>query len=163
MKDSHGPVFANTCGKLYNDYIILASSHSERTLPITSVKKITLVKSVALNSALFMAVPLMLLTLPRVIEDPDDVVLKIMLYALGVISLLAGIMTTKINYAVKIRTVNNSVLKVNLIEENKKESKKFVDAAKKLIFHAKAIKKAELSEQRTAENIYNTANVIAGQ
>lgn len=160
MKDLHLPVFSNTCGKLYNDYIVLASSNNERTLPLTSVKKIKFRQSIGLSSFAFMLLPFALLFVPNFINDADDIFLKVILYGLGILSLVAGILMAERVYTVKIYTVNNAVLKIKLIEENKRDAKKFVAETRKLLAISKAIVKAERTEQRTAENIYTTANVV---
>jgi hypothetical protein len=162
MKDSLLPVFGNTCGKLYDDYILLASENNERTLPLNSVKKITFKSRIALSSLLFMVLPALFFVLPQFMEN-EDAFIKAFIYAIGILFIGVSIFKAEKKHSVNIVTKNQSVFKVRVISENIRDAKKFTQEANKLLIKNEAMLKSELSEQRTAETIFTTAGgVMAG-
>jgi hypothetical protein len=162
MKNSHLPVFGNTCGKLYEDYILLASENRERTLPLNSVKKITFSKSIALGSLLFMLLPCVLFVMPQFL-NADDIVAKILMYGVGIVFLAVSIVKAEKKYAVKLYTKSGTVLKVRLIKENMRDAQKFVLETTKLLHKNKAAIKAAAADERLAENIFAAAPVLSGE
>lgn len=157
MKNSHLPLFGNTCGKLYKDYIVLASANRERTLPLNSVKKIRFSKDITITSLLFMLVPGTLFILPEFFES-DDTFIKALLYATGILFFALSIFKAERSYTVKIFTNSGSVLKITLLKENMRDAKKFVLEANKQLDSNVAIRKAAAAEERLAENIFSVVN-----
>lgn len=158
MNDNYLPLFGNTCGKIYNEYILLASENNERTLPLSSVKKITFSKRISLNSLLFTFLPAVLLVVPQFMES-EDVFIKIVLYVLGILFLAISVYKAEMISKVNIFTTNGSVLKINVIKDNRREAKKFVAEATKLIVASKA----ERSEQHDEREAFAAVTLAGGE
>jgi len=157
MKNLNLPLFGNTCGKLYDEYIVLASANRERTLPLNSVKKVTFTKSIAISSLLFMLLPGVLFILPYFLSS-EDAFIKVLLYAIGSIIIAFSIFKAEQKYAVKVYTKNGSVLTVKLIKENMHDAKKFVSAAATLIAKNEAALKVAAADERLAGNIFSSVS-----
>ncbi|MXN93259.1 hypothetical protein GR160_18685 [Flavobacterium sp. Sd200] len=162
MKNLQQPIFGNTCGKLYEEYIVLASANREKTLPLNSIKSIALSSSISLNSLLFMLLPLMLLLLPQLMGKEDGVI-KISFYVMGCLFLVLSIIKAQRKYRIKIITSNGGALKIRVARENLKDAQKFTASVSKQLLKNDAKSKAILAEERLASAVFSTANVLPGK
>jgi hypothetical protein len=105
MKNLDEPLFSNTCGKLFNDSIVFASSRHENDIPAEQIRKVSLKKSVTWGSLLFSTMPLILFVLPRFVKDSF----------------------------IHIRMANGSRQKISVADHNIKDAEKFIGQVMKLI------------------------------
>jgi hypothetical protein len=130
MKNLDEPLFSNTCGKLFNDSIVFASSRHENDISAMQIRKVSLRKSVTWGSLLFSTMPLILFVLPRFVKDSF---IQVLMYSLGVLLLAICILMAEKKYTIHIRMSNGSRQKINVSNHNIKDAEKFIGQAMKLI------------------------------
>ncbi|MFP9113004.1 hypothetical protein ACLI1A_03630 [Flavobacterium sp. RHBU_3] len=143
MYTNNKEVFANTCGKIFKDRIILAT-HKETTIPFRSIASITLKKRYDKSSLLFALLPAILIVLPYVFpKDTQD--MKTVLLLLGVLGVIVCVLKVKKAYSLNLKTQSGRLVKIKVWEGNKKEAQKFIDKTTSMINKAKAVPESEFS------------------
>lgn len=133
MKNLEMPLFNNSCGKLFNDKIVLASSHKEDEIDLKEVKKIKFGFNVSLKSIMWALMPssiFVLLYLQRQMLDTSMFFL-LSFVAIG-ISVFSVVMAEK-SYYVLIKLRDGENVRVRVSVDNKKDAKKFADMAIKAL------------------------------
>ncbi|RYJ41593.1 hypothetical protein [Flavobacterium beibuense] len=129
MKKLEMPLFNNSCGKLFNDKIVLASAHREEEIEFKEIKKIKFGFNVSLKSVMWALMPssiFVLLYLQRAMLDGAMFIL-LSFVAIG-ISVFSVVMAEK-SYYVLIKLRGGQNVKVRVSVDNKKDAKKFADMA----------------------------------
>ena len=126
MKKLETPVFNNSCGKIFNDKIVLASSHREDELAFEDVKKVKFGMTTSLKSLMWALLPssiFVLLYLER--QKLDSSIFFLLSFVAIGISVFSLIMADK-SYYILFKTNDDLNVKVKVSVDNKKDAKKFV-------------------------------------
>ena len=130
------PLFNNSCGKLFNDKIVLASAHREEEIEFKEIKKIKFGFNISLKSVMWALMPssiFVLLYLQRAMLDGAMFIL-LSFVAIG-ISVFSVVMAEK-SYYVLIKLKGGQNVRVRVSVDNKKDAKKFADLAIKTLSRA---------------------------
>lgn len=143
MYTNNKEVFANTCGKIFKDRIILAT-HKETTIPLKSIKSITLKKKYDKSNLLFALLPAILIVLPYIFpKDAQEI--KTALLLSGLLGVIICVLKIKKVYSLNLKTQSGRLVKIKVWEGNKKEAQKFIDKTTSMINKAKAEPQNEFS------------------
>ncbi|MFP9098738.1 hypothetical protein ACLI09_06775 [Flavobacterium sp. RHBU_24] len=126
------PLFANTCGKIFNDHVVFASSMKERCFKLKEISKISFKKRYETGSILFALLPAILF-FAAYFTNKDDTFVKCMFITLGILGIAVSLYNAKVNYTLKIVAVNGSKCSISVWEGNKNDAQKFVQSANALI------------------------------
>lgn len=126
------PLFANTCGKIFNGHIVLASSNKESEYPVDNLKKLTLRKRYATGSIVFTFLPGILLLVPY-FSNGEEAIVKILFIGMGLAGLAIAVSKIKKRYLLHIETVTGSNSAISVWEGNKNDAQKFADRVNRLI------------------------------
>ena len=126
------PVFANTCGKIYPDHIILASSHKESSYRLDVVKELTFRVGLETQSILFILLPALLLIVPY-FSDSEDTFIRILFIGLGIALMAVAIAKTTKKYTLSIVMQEGRKHSISIWEGNKSDAQKFADKANALL------------------------------
>lgn len=136
MQIDQQPVFGNTCGKIYRDRIILATSHKESGFPFHEIKSLTFKQRFDVRGLLFACLPGALIAFPFIFKNEDTVV-KVASAIIGVLGAALCIFKAQKRYSLHLETNSGRVVKVKVWHGNKKEAEKFAGKAQPLIEKAK--------------------------
>lgn len=129
MEMDMSPVFNNSCGKIFNDKVILASSHRENHVRFDAIQKLEFVTKIDYKSLLWVLISssfFLILYLERNLEAWLFVIIGLVALSFTVLSL---IMVEK-NYQILVHLNDGSKTRINVAKDNKKDAKKFVAIAK---------------------------------
>jgi len=125
-------VFANSCGKIYTDRIILASSNKESSYGLATVKKLTLKVRLETQSMLFILLPALLFIVPY-FSDSEDTFARILFIGLGIALMALAIAKATKKYTLSIVMQKGPKKSIGIWEGNKKDARKFADMGNALL------------------------------
>jgi len=125
-------VFTNTCGKIYSDHIVLATSQSEKNLLLSEVKRISFRRGIAISGLLFSAIPGLFLLLSRALE-PEQTVLKGVFLFLGIGGIVLSLFKAEKRYTLRVKNINGESYRIKIWEGNVRDAKKFAEIISKMI------------------------------
>lgn len=127
MKKLEMPLFNNSCGKLFNDKIILASAHRENEIEFKEVKKIKFGMNTDLKSIMWALMPTSIFVLLYMQRNMLDAPMFFLLSFVVIgISVFTVAMSEK-SYYVLVKMRDGENLKLRVSSDNKKDAKKFVE------------------------------------
>lgn len=136
MQIDNQPVFGNTCGKIYRDRIVLATSNKESGFPFHEIKNLTFKQKFDPRGLLFACLPGAILAFPFVFKN-EDTAIRIAAGVLGFLGVALCIFKAQKRYTLHMEMNSGKMIKVNVWHGNKKEAEKFVGKALPLILKAK--------------------------
>ncbi len=125
------PVFNNSCGKIFNDKVILASAHREDELAFEDIKKVKFGINTSIKSIMWALMPssiFVLLYLER--QKLDSAIFFLLSFIAIGISVFSLVMAEK-SYYIRFRTKDGYNVKVKVAVDNKKDAKKFAEMCAK--------------------------------
>ncbi|MES2487805.1 MAG: hypothetical protein V4581_17895 [Bacteroidota bacterium] len=137
MTELEIPQFSNSCGKLFADKIILASSNKESLIDLNTVRNVSFTSRPAPKSLFFIALPLPLFFMPSLLNE-NDFFVKVMFVTVGLLLLLVSVWQVNKNYTLSLKLKDGSSTSINVWEGNRKEAQKFADRVKSQIVRLKA-------------------------
>lgn len=130
MDTDMSPLFNNSCGKIFNDKVILASPNRESHVKFDSIEKLEFKTRVSFKSLLWVLISssfFLILYLERNLDGWLYALISAV--ALG-FTILSLIMVEK-NHHIMLQLNDGSRTRINVAKDNKKDAKKFVAIAKK--------------------------------
>ena len=137
MTELEIPQFSNSCGKLFADKIILASSNKESLIDLNNVRNVSFTSRPAPKSLLFIALPLPLFFMPSLLNE-NDFFVKVMFAVVGLLLLLVSVWQVNKNHTLSLKLKDGSSTSINVWEGNRKEAQKFADKVKSQITRLEA-------------------------
>jgi hypothetical protein len=120
------PQFSNSCGKLFADKIIFASSDKETEIDLQNVKNAAFTSRPKFQSLVFMLLPLLLFAFPIFIHDAE-LFLKILFFGVGLLFLIVSVIKAQKNYTLSLYLKDGTSISINVWEGNRREAQKFAD------------------------------------
>jgi hypothetical protein len=124
MKELDIPQFSNTCGKLYADKIVLATSNNESYIDIDKIHKVAFTARPELKSMLFIMLPLVLFALPMIMHEPDFFT-KALFMTVGLVFLTIAVFQINNVYTLSLKLKDGTSMNINVWQGNRKEAQKF--------------------------------------
>jgi len=124
------PLFNNSCGKIFRDRIIFASSNRENKIEADSIERVKFVGRVSLKSLLWVGISSSffgILYLERNLDGWMYALISIVALAFTVLSLVM----LEMNYHILLQMKDGSEKRITVTKDNKKDARKFVQAYKK--------------------------------
>jgi hypothetical protein len=118
------PQFSNTCGKIFADKIILATSHTEREVALKDIKKVRFTTRPQAKSLFFVALPAILFVFPFYTTDQDSFI-KVVFVALGIGLMAISIWQVNKKHTLTVKLATGRNIGLNVWQGNVKEAKKF--------------------------------------
>lgn len=147
MKTLEMPVFNNSCGKIFNDKIVLASAHREDEIDLEDIKKLKFGVTTSLKTIMWTLLPSSIFVLlymeRRMLDSAMFFLLAFVSIAITVVSL---VMAEK-SYFVLIKMHDGFTVRIRVAVDNKKDAKKFTDMCNKKLAKSK---REDLRVVRTA-------------
>ena len=130
MKEN--PLFANTCGKIYDEVATFAFEHKEKTIRLNEIEKVRTEVGITLKSFFVTLMPLSLLSFVYLIKD-IDIVLKTILIALTVLFSAISLFNAERTFHLVLTLKDGAKLKIRVSENNRKDAEKFAVSLTKRI------------------------------
>lgn len=137
MTTDHYPLFANTCGKIFTDQIVFASSKTETGYKLERINKISFKKRIRLSSIVFACLPSLLIA-AAYFSNNEERFIRLLFIILGIGGTLLCLFLAKMNYSVVLETVNGNRKSISVWHGNKKDALKFVEKANAAVANYKA-------------------------
>jgi hypothetical protein len=131
------PLFANSCGKIFTDRIIFASSNKESGYPLNSIRTLRFKKRYETGSIVFSFLPGILLLAPYFLGK-EETLIKALFIGTGLIGVVVSLIKAKVNYTLHVLTTSGRKNAISVWEGNKNDAQKFVDKANALILKYKS-------------------------
>lgn len=161
MENSDMPLFSNTCGKLFYDSIIFASSKNEIVIPLQDIRKITFKKSFLWSSLFILVLPIAVFALGRFFVSDDDTFVKGFLYTIAVIFSVICLLKAEKKYTLKVKQNTRAILTIRVSGHNVNDAQKFVDKAGSLLKqHQSELKKRVADANKTEVAFANSISNI---
>ena len=124
------PLFNNSCGKIFRDKVIFASSHRENKIKSDSIERVSFVGRVSLKSLLWVGISSSFFGIMYLERNLD-----LWMYAIiGIVALAFTILSLamlEMNYHILLEMKDGSEKRISVTKDNKKDARKFVAAYKK--------------------------------
>jgi hypothetical protein len=130
------PLYANSCGKIFTDHIVFASSNKESGYALNTIKTLRFTKRYATGSIVFSFLPGILLLVPYFLGKEDKLT-KVMFISIGLIGVVVSLLKAKANYTLNVITTSGRKNSISVWEGNKNDAQKFTDKANALILKYK--------------------------
>ncbi len=117
------PNFSNSCGKIFADEIVLATTYKESVVAVKDIKRVSFTSRPLPTSLFFVALPALLFVFP--FFSKQDTFLNVIFIGLGIV--LMGVSLYNINkkHTLSFKLVSGESISVNVSPRNIKEAKKF--------------------------------------
>ena len=129
MNNLETPQFSNSCGKLFPDRILLATSSRETEFELSKVRNVSFKGRPEIKSLLFLIFPVILFILPTFIHNADAFI-KVVFAAIGVLFLAVTLFNIQKKYTLTLYLKDNTRRSIDVWQGNRKEAEKFVEKVK---------------------------------
>ena len=131
MTTETDPLFANSCGILFTDRVVLLRQ-TKSQLTLHTIKKISFKKRYKTESIVFTFLPGILLLVPY-FSGSEDTFIKVLFIGIGLIGLAISLVKAKVQYKLNIISNSGRIHSINVWEGNKQDAKKFADRTNAVI------------------------------
>jgi hypothetical protein len=118
------PLFGNTCGKLYNDKIIITARGKQTEILLEALKAVKFITRPTIKGLVFLLLPLSLFLAPLLLREPGAAMV-IVLYVLGLLFTIISVVKMERTYALLILFKSGASKKIDVWHGNIMEAKKF--------------------------------------
>lgn len=133
MKKLDTPLFNNSCGKIFNDKIVLASANKEDEIELDEIKRVKFGLTVSVKSLMWALLPSSIFVLLYLERAKLDSIMFFLLSFVAIgITVTAVIMAEKSCYLL-IKLHDGINIRVRVAIDNKKDAKKFAEIVNKRI------------------------------
>jgi hypothetical protein len=129
MNPLETPLFSNSCGKLFSDKILLATSNNESVYQLQNVHNIAFKTRPQIKSLLFLVFPALLFSFPLFIHDAAFF-LKAVFFVVGILFAILTLTNLQKNYTLTLYLKDKTSRSITVWEGNRKEAQKFAEKVK---------------------------------
>ena len=137
MNNLEIPLFNNSCGKIFNDSIILATKNREDKINFNDIKKVKFGITASFKSIIWALLPssiFVLLYMER--KELDSAIFFLLSFVSLAFTILALVMTEK-NHYINVKLNEGLNVRINVSADHRKDAKKFVELCRKNMQKAK--------------------------
>lgn len=120
-------LFANTCGKIYADIVILAFENREKEIYREEIRKIKTKAGIKLKSLFIMLIPSSFLIFLYAIHELE-ITLRFVIWSLTIFFTGLSILNVQKTFHIIIVMKDKSILRIKLSAKNKKDARNFAGA-----------------------------------
>jgi len=154
MENSDMPLFSNTCGKLFCDSVVFASSKDEVIIPLQDIKQIAFKKSVLWSSLFILVLPIAVFALGRFFVSKDDAFVRGFLYTIAILFSVICVLKAEKKHTLRIKQNSKASLIIRVSGHNVNDAQKFVDKARNLLKQHQSDLKNKAAEANKTEVAY---------
>ncbi|MES2487806.1 MAG: hypothetical protein V4581_17900 [Bacteroidota bacterium] len=129
MNNLETPQFSNSCGKLFPDRVLLATSSREAEFELNKVSNVSFKGRPQIKSLLFLAFPIILFILPLFVHNAD-VFIKVVFAVIGILFLIITLFNIQKKYTLTLYLKDNTRRSIDVWQGNRKEAEKFAEKIK---------------------------------
>ena len=137
MKKLDTPLFNNSCGKIFQDKLVLASANREEEIEFEDIKKIKFGVTTSIKSLMWALLPSSIFVLLYLERNKLDSAMFFLLSFIAIAITTVSLIMADKSYYLLIKLEEGLNIRVRVAVDNKKDAKKFMDIANRKISKSK--------------------------
>lgn len=139
MKKLDTPLFNNSCGKIFQDKLVLASANREEEIEFEDIKKIKFGVTTSIKSLMWALLPSSIFVLLYLERNKLDSAMFFLLSFIAIAITTVSLIMADKSYYLLIKLEEGLNIRVRVAVDNKKDAKKFMDIANRKISKSKRV------------------------